>query len=660
MGLFGRNNDDGNGLPLYLQTGDDASVEYDEAFVSWGSGGPVHDVDNEDDEMEMEFFDDKDNNNNSVSKPPTQATLVSDPESSSKDDSKDQFDNDDDNHDDDFQKMVHKRRKRVLIAYVCLCLTFVAVALLVVFGRDTDDSPAIVPRTISLEDTTEAETLAPSRSPTEEPTLTPGTIEVEAIDCGAPNVYFYTSFIITIDGTTAGLTEEDISLLQRASADSYTYASVLACDDPYHRAWSGEPPIFTALTDQSFRLDIQVAARGGGPRPLTAFDASKSLSLVEEIYIPPPPPPSETNSTDNDGERFLEWMIDQRRNPNRQLDEGGTCSILDVITGPDLVECQSNSSAFTEEECECRRDGCYCFEFEGSSEGGPSPFDFQYFVNEYLDYIRLYGVALSPKSASMDTPDNEMRQLRAQEEQSPRKMQDGPLQNFGYVLEMTALPVETEPPTTSPTESQHPSAAPSISALPTDGNTHLPSSAPSFQPSTSPTGIPSMAPSFIGSSKPSHTQSDIPTVTASQTPSTVPSTSPSVMASAIPSMTPSVVKSDSPSTSPSTSPSVVPTASPSATRSEAPSTSPSTMPSTKPSTSPSTTPSRLPSASPTNVPSSSPTDRCEDIAPFRYNVGIGGQTRGCSTLAGMSIGERQVICAFTNAQTICLKGCDTC
>jgi hypothetical protein len=101
--------------------------------------------------------------------------------------------------------------------------------------------------------------------------------------------------------------------------------------------------------------------------------------------------------------------------------------------------------------------------------------------------------------------------------------------------------------------SQHcaPSAAPSLSASPSD--------VPSSNPSATPSDVPSSSPSSAPSATPSSSPSSAPSLAPSASPSSAPSASPSAAPSASPSSSPSAPPSATPSSLPSATPSARPT-----------------------------------------------------------------------------------------------------
>ena len=495
--------------------------------------------------------------------------------------------------DEEFHQRVVRRRRRVLIAYCCLCMVFAGIVMLIIFATE-EDSALILPRfqdQVSTPNPSSAPSLRPTQStrpslrPSSMPSAAPSSpteFSVQTVDCPAPDIGFITSFIILISGTTAGLSEQEVELLKIANADSYTYASMLACDDPYHRAWSGILPTFTILSDNSFRLDLQVVARQGGPVPLSAFDTSKNLTLIREILRPLIEEPIEpvlnstiddenttsTNSTDDPLRRSLQM--------NQQFER---CTILDILRGPSSEECDGEFPLLDEEDCACRKDGCYCF--PGSVEGGPSPFDYQFMINQYLDYIRATGRAWS--DPERDDPTNATStsnntSIDDNDGSSSRRQLQGLLINFGYVLEMTGIEAVQQPSTAPSSSTKYPSTFPS----------QTPTTSPSTEPSSNPSDHPSLLPSLEPSSSPS------------SSPSSDPSSEPSSIPSSLPSLLPSLEPSSEPSSSPSSSPSSDP--------SQEPSSIPSSLPSMAPSIEPSGQPTALPSHEPTGMPSLAPSE----------------------------------------------------
>jgi len=125
-----------------------------------------------------------------------------------------------------------------------------------------------------------------------------------------------------------------------------------------------------------------------------------------------------------------------------------------------------------------------------------------------------------------------------------------------------------------------------------------PAASPSTMPSKIPSNVPSSAPSISPSLLPSVIPSDSPTHDPSLDPSNLPSTAPSIMPSSLPSGIPSLMPSNLPSSKPSSALSSAPSSAATSTSSESPSINPSDSPSfisLKPSLTPSLKPSRTPS-----------------------------------------------------------------
>ena len=131
-----------------------------------------------------------------------------------------------------------------------------------------------------------------------------------------------------------------------------------------------------------------------------------------------------------------------------------------------------------------------------------------------------------------------------------------------------------------------PSAAPSLTSLPT------------MQPTTKPSPSPTASPTKSPSAKPSHSPTSAPSRSPSKSPTTKPSVSPTSKPSTKPSNKPSFQPSAHRTRPPSPMPSPFPRLEPSS--------EPSKIPSDEPSRSPSSEPSRIPSTSPSDVPSREP------------------------------------------------------
>ncbi|GFH49632.1 hypothetical protein CTEN210_06108 [Chaetoceros tenuissimus] len=134
-----------------------------------------------------------------------------------------------------------------------------------------------------------------------------------------------------------------------------------------------------------------------------------------------------------------------------------------------------------------------------------------------------------------------------------------------------------------------------VTSLPTNEPSSLPTNHPSGRPSTIPTILssshPSISPTIIPSNLPTNASSSLPTYHSSGQPSTTPT----ILSSSHPSIPPTVTPSNLPTNSPSSLP-IYHTSRP-------PSTTPTILSFSQPSVSPSGTPSNLPTNAPSSLPS---------------------------------------------------------
>ena len=137
----------------------------------------------------------------------------------------------------------------------------------------------------------------------------------------------------------------------------------------------------------------------------------------------------------------------------------------------------------------------------------------------------------------------------------------------------------------------HPTALPTVSAVPTSFPTPAPSTLPTSSPTSSPTVMPSTLPTPAPTARPTVSPTSPPTVLPSALPTAAPTAQPTSLPTSLPTAPPTPLPSALPSPMPTALPTSPPTASPTA------------VPSSAPTQIPTGLPTPLPTASPTPYPS---------------------------------------------------------